>query len=235
MAHQRSPNCPQISFIEAVEKGRKVYDKEHTHPAAKLVVAADLGYSGISGRSLSQIGALRQYGVLEGSGEAMRVSDAAVAYYELEDGPERQAAIESMAFKPALFTEMRQQFGTSTPSEANLKHWLIKKSFLPKAAEDVIRVYKANLELVAGEQKVYSGDGSQSKETTRLHDLTTSPQTPKLNPAHQTYAFALSPDARAELSLKGNITADDLELLRDHIELTIKALTRTAKREAGEG
>ena len=46
----------------------------------------------------------------------------------------------------------------------------------------------------------------------------------------QTYAFALSPSARAELSLKGEITHDDLELLRDHIELTIKALARTAKK-----
>ena len=45
----------------------------------------------------------------------------------------------------------------------------------------------------------------------------------------QTYAFALSPDARAELSLRGTITADDLDILRDHIELTIKALARTAK------
>jgi hypothetical protein len=39
----------------------------------------------------------------------------------------------------------------------------------------------------------------------------------------------LSPDARAELSLGGTITPDDLELLRDHIELTIKALARKAK------
>jgi hypothetical protein len=50
-------------------------------------------------------------------------------------------------------------------------------------------------------------------------------------PGVQTYAFALSPDARAELSLKGTITAEDLELLRDHIELTIKALARTARKE----
>ena len=48
----------------------------------------------------------------------------------------------------------------------------------------------------------------------------------------QTYAFALSPDSRAELSLKGTITTDDLDLLRDHIELTIKALARKAKVDA---
>ena len=54
-------------------------------------------------------------------------------------------------------------------------------------------------------------------------------QQQKPTPGVQTYAFALSPEARAELSLRGTITTDDLEMLRDHIELTIKALARKAK------
>jgi|ERR1700722_18984011 len=229
MAHQRSPNCPQITFTEAAEKGRKVYEKEHTHPAAKLVIASDLGYTSINGRSLSMIGALRQYGVLEGSGEAMRVSDDAVAYYELEDGEERKAAIARMSFKPSLFEELRTQFGATTPSEANLKHWLIKKEFLPKAATDVIRVYKANLELVAGEQSGYSEPDPKKGEAIMNEVVNSKFPAQKTNPTVQTYAFALSPDAKAELSLRGTITPEDLDLLRDHIELTIKALARKAK------
>ena len=231
MAHQRSPNCPQIPFIEAAEKGRKVYDVEHTHPAAKPVIATDLGYSGINGRSLSLIGALRQYGILEGSGEAMRISDDAVAFYELGEGEEKRAALERMVLKPPLFAEMRSQFGATIPSEANLKHWLIKKKFLPNAADDVIRVYKANLELVSGEQSGYSGGEGKHQETPM--DPAIAPPTPqKQTPGLQTYAFALSPNARAELSLRGDITPEDLDLLRDHIELTIKALAR--KRESGQ-
>jgi hypothetical protein len=227
MTRQRSPNCPQISFWEAIEKGRAVYNKEHRRPAAKLEVASDLGYSSINGRSLSLIGSLRQYGVLEGSGEALRVTDDAVAYYELEDGDEKRAAIARMALKPSLFEEMRAQFGTSLPSEATLKHWLVKKNFLPKAANDIIRVYKANLEIVAGEQSGYSED-RQHEESSMINTEITQPvQKPILGV--QTYAFALSPNARAELSLKGTITPEDLELLRDHVELTIKALARKAK------
>ena len=59
-------------------------------------------------------------------------------------------------------------------------------------------------------------------------------QQQKTTPGVQTYAFALSREARAELSLKGTITTDDLEMLRDHIELTIKALTRKEKEKSGE-
>ena len=89
MARHRSPNCPTLPFADAIEKGRKVYEKEHTHPAAKLIVAQDLGYKGLSGPSLALLGALRQYGILEGTGEALRVSKDALAYYEMDDGPEK--------------------------------------------------------------------------------------------------------------------------------------------------
>ncbi len=232
MAHQRSPNCPQLSFAEAAEKGRKVYEEEHTHHADKLVVANDLGYTTINGRSLSLIGTLRQYGILEGSRQAMRVSDDAVAYYELEDGPEKQAASVRMAFRPPLFAELRSQYGETLPSEANLRHWLIKKGFLPKAATDIIRVYKSNLELVSGEQTPYSGDELNRQEVPMSDTRQEVPPTSQRQvPGVQSYAFALSPHARAELSLKGTITVQDLEMLRDHVELTIKALARSAEPE----
>lgn len=230
MAHHRSPNCPQITFADAIEKGRKVYSKEHTHPATKLVVAQDLGYSGMNGRSLTLIGALRQYGILEGSGDALRVTKDAIAYYEMDDGEEKSEAVGRMVFAPDLFAELREIFKGKLPSEGNLKHTLVTKGFSPKAAEDVIRVYKANVELVGGEESGYSGDDPKPEETHMQQVGLPTPPSQKPTPGVQTYSFALSPDARAELSLKGTITPDDLELLRDHIELTIKALARTAKR-----
>jgi hypothetical protein len=230
MSNQRSPNCPQIGFLEAIERGRTVYNKEHTSTAAKEVIAADLGYKGISGASLSLIGALRQYGVLEGNKEAMRVTDDAVAYYELEDGQERQQAALRMAFKPALFEEMHSQFGAAIPSDANLRYWLIKKGFLAKAADDIIRVFKENITLAAGEQSGYSG----AEKGAPMNTVVPAIQQQKPMSGVQTYAFALSPDARAELSLRGTITADDLEMLRDHIELTIKALARKVKEKSSE-
>jgi hypothetical protein len=229
MAKHRSPNCPQIPFAEAIEKGRKVYEKEHTHPTARLVVAQDFGYKGLSGPSLALVGALRQYGILEGSGDALRISKDALAYYEMDDGPEKMQAIQRMIFAPALFEELHQQYGTKLPSEGNLRHTLIAKGFLPDTAEDVIEVYKANIELVAGEESGYSGADLKS-ENPPMSSLGNAPPPPqKSTSGVQTYAFALSPDARAELSLRGRITPEDLELLRDHIELTIKALARKAK------
>jgi hypothetical protein len=231
MARHRSPNCPQISFTEAIDKGRKVYENEHTHAAARLVVAQDLGYKGLSGPALGIIGALRQYGILEGSGDALHISSDALAYFEMDNGPEKQEAVQRMVFAPTLFAELKQVYGAKLPSEGNLRHTLIMKGFSSETAEDVIRVYKANVELVGGEETGYSDDDPKKGAAIMTEVVNSMFPAQKPNPTVQTYAFALSPDARAELSLRGTITPDDLELLRDHVELTIKALARKAKAE----
>jgi len=222
MAHHRSPNCPQISFAEAIEKGRKVYEKEHTHPAARLVIAGDLGYSGMNGRSLTLIGALRQYAILEGSGDAMRVTKDAVAYYEMDDGTEKDEAVRRMVFSPPLFAELNEQFKEKLPSDGNLRHTLVTKGFSTKAAEDVIAVYKANVTLVSGEEPDYIEGEVKPPMNPGLNSPPPAPLKPI--PGVQTYAFALSPNARAELSLRGEVTSADLALLRAHIDLTIQAL-----------
>ena len=118
MAYQRSPNCPQITFAEAAEKGRLLYKNEHTHPAGREVVAASLGYAGLNGRSLSMIGALRQYGIIAGSGDAMRVSDDAVTYFELDSGEERRQVLERMVFNPSMFTQIRTEFRRDSAERA---------------------------------------------------------------------------------------------------------------------
>src|SRR4029077_4483905 len=114
---QRSPNCPQIPFLEAATRARLIYAKEHTHPADKHVIAEDLGYTSISGASLSMIGALRQYGLLEAAGEGLRISDTAVDFFELpEDSRDKKRATLKMAFRPALFNELWRLYEGKPPS-----------------------------------------------------------------------------------------------------------------------
>jgi hypothetical protein len=236
MAHQRSPNCPQVTFVDAAEKGRQVYNKEHTHPAAREVVAQSLGYSGINGRSLSMIGALRQYGILEGTGEALKIGDDAVSYFELEDGPERREAISRMLFKPPMFQQIRTDFGETLPSESNLKHYLIKNGFLPKAAEDVISVYRENIRLVEDTPKRYTGKSDLGEAIMPSANAVLEPVSPIMSrlssamleaqqPHLWTQSFALSKGTKAELTIRGDVTKEGLALLKTYIDLTIRALS----------
>lgn len=157
---KRSPNYPSLTLEQATERARRVYDKEHTHSAPREVIAKSLGYNTLNGSSLSVIGALSAYSLLEKVGTgSLRVSSDAVSVLELEEGdPQRHEALERLAFSPKLFGELRERFGTELPSDTNLKHYLIQeKAVLPKAAMDVIRVYRANLELVTKENADYDG------------------------------------------------------------------------------
>ncbi len=166
MAKQRSPNCPQIPFLEAASRARLIYAREHTHPADKNVIAEDLGYTSISGASLSMIGALRQYGLLEASGEGLRISDTAVDFFELPgDSKDKKRAVLKMAFRPALFHELWKQYEGKPPSEANLRHTLIKKGFLPKTAEEVLRVYGENFKLIEDGDMEYNMENNSAITT----------------------------------------------------------------------
>jgi hypothetical protein len=230
MAAHRSPNCPQITFLEAAEKGRRVYDKEHIHPAPKAAVAEDLGYSGINGRALSMIGALRQYGILEGSSEALRITEDAVAYYELEAGAEREESLMRMIFAPPFFASLRQEYGDSLPSESTLKHRLIRDGFLPRAADEVISVYKENISLVKDIPKriLESLDQAVAEPPVAARPNSILPETQSPSNIYSV-SYVLSQDTTAQLRISGDVTEEDLELLRDNVELTIRGLKRGRK------
>src|SRR5258708_574477 len=124
MAKGRSPNYPSVTLREAIDRIRLVYNAEHTHKADKNVVATDLGYTGLNGKSLTLIGALKRYGLLEVDDDGLKVSDEAVTILELpENDAERQSALSRAALAPPLFAELKETFGNSLPSDENLRHY----------------------------------------------------------------------------------------------------------------
>jgi hypothetical protein len=157
MTKGRSPNYPQLTLEDAIARIRPLYEAAHTYTTDKQVIAENLGYNGLHGSSLTVIGALRRYNLLEPAGEGMKVSDDAVTLLELPVGdPQHMAALERAAFAPRLFAQMHAEFGTNLPNDVTLRHYLIKQGFLPKAADEVIRVYRANLELVTAGIDAYN-------------------------------------------------------------------------------
>jgi hypothetical protein len=240
MAHQRSPNCPQVTFVEAADRGRTLYQKEHTHPASREVVAQSLGYSGLNGRSLSMIGALRQYGILDGSGDELRISDDAVTYFELETGVERDSALERMLFNPPFFAQIHADFGDTLPSESNLKHYLIKQGFLPKTAEGVISVYRENILLIENKRSRYNESVNTQLDPTTINTNALVTNVPVKHMGtqgltqqsdSQSYSLPLAKGTVADLRIRGDVTKKSLSLLRSQIELLIEALTEEAESE----
>jgi hypothetical protein len=247
MAKLRSPNYPKHTLEEACRKVEKVYKAEHTHPAAREVVAKDLGYTSLNGASLTMIGTLNSYGLLKSEGDELRVSDDAVAILELPEGdPERVAALRRRAFAPKLFEELKASFPDKLPSDVNLRHYLIKKKFLPKAADEVIRTYRENLELVAAEDEEYSSsDPGENQRSEVLPMQQTLPKPPEgafamrgdrrsltqsqnsvgnlleQIPADESLNFRIADDCRVRLFFEGTVTQEALRKLIKYIELGI--------------
>ena len=70
----RSPNFPTMSLGDAVEAVKKIHLAEGRSKMPRLSMIKPLGYTSINGRSLSVLGALKAYGLVEGRSDDLRIS-----------------------------------------------------------------------------------------------------------------------------------------------------------------
>lgn len=165
MAKTRSPNYPALTLSAALEAVRPVYDAEHRNRMSREVLAKHLGYNSLNGRSLSKIGAVRAYGLVEGTGDEQRVSDDAVHALEAPTGsPERDKALAHCALRPSLFSEIRKAFPDKHPSEPNLRYWLIKNQYTPDAAGKAAATYLETMRLVSESAQPYNPQAPEEQE-----------------------------------------------------------------------
>src|ERR1700722_19088161 len=78
MAKTRSPQYPAIGLKEAIDKLDGIYKHDYQNPIPRSVIAEHMGYQSLNGKSLGVLSALLKYGLLEGRGDASRVSDLGV-------------------------------------------------------------------------------------------------------------------------------------------------------------
>lgn len=241
----RSPRAPQISLQEALVKIRMVYDQEHTHRANREVIAKDMGYSGLSGASAAAIASLRQFGLLEGTGESMRVSEDATIILELPPGePERALALHRVAFAPPLFAELNGEFGSKLPSDENLRLYLVKRGFNKEAANNFIRSYRETLSLVKDETQGYDDGGStdlasiDTMSHMPLQSTATAPLQRMLPPTAlavtEDMNYRLTDACRVRVLFEGTVTQEAIAKLVDYLELGKDAYPKTTLGETKE-
>ncbi len=156
MARSRSPEYPAIGLKEALEKARRVYDKDHTNKISKQVMAAHMGYKSLNGNSLTILSALSKFGLIEGRGDETQVSDLALMIFAHEPGTkERVEAINTAALSPDLFAELNARY-PGQASDAGIRSYLLTHRFIPGAADAAIRSYRETKDLVEAENEAYA-------------------------------------------------------------------------------
>jgi hypothetical protein len=161
----RSPSYPQMSIREAVQKIGALYNAIGAHPTSREVIAKGLGYGGLSGASATTIGTLNKYGLLEGRGEEVKVSDRAMAILHPHSKEEHQEALRAAALEPELFRELSERFpGGSAPHDELLRNYLLRNKFSPEAANEAILAYKETIEFVSGFATSYDSASTDQKD-----------------------------------------------------------------------
>lgn len=154
----RSPNFPQIPLGEAIDSIRLVYQREGRSKMPRLSAVKPLGYSSINGRSLGILAALRAYGLLDGRGDDVRLSDDAITILNAPaESSERQEALIRAFESPPAFALLRAKGDASSDT---LKWHLIKSNFRDDSADKLLRVYLDSKNLVNAQAGAYDSVSS---------------------------------------------------------------------------
>lgn len=238
MAKVRSPNYPSMSLGPAIEAVRVAFVKDNRNKMSRTVLAKHLGYNSLNGRSLGKIGAVRAYGLIDGTGDELRISDDAVcALVAPFDSKERQAALARMAHKPPLFAEIRKQFPDTVPSGENLRYWLVTQGFTQEAAEKAEKSYLATVNVASGIDDAYnppddeeeSGDVGLAQAVRR--NIPPPPAPPEkvkvMSGERELTTGLLSKDTNFRLLVSGPVGVKEIERLIKKLELDKDILAET--------
>jgi len=190
MAKARSPGYPAIGLREAIEKTRRVWEKDYQNKIPRKIVAEHMGYQSLNGKSLGVLSAVAKFGLIEGRGDENWVSDLALAIIAHPAGsPERSAALSEAAGRPELFAELDAKFPGGKASDGAIRSYLLTQKFIPQAADAALRAYRETKALVNEEGAAYSS------ETDGNSDVEASPMTPAATPMPTARSVAAAPPA----------------------------------------
>jgi hypothetical protein len=166
----RSPNFPFIPLETAVQRAREVWDKENRHAAAPETIVGHWGYGPKSSGGRQTIAALRHFGLMEGRGDQIRLTEVAQAILFSEAGsPQWLRRIQEAALNPAIHKEIWTRYDGELPSDQNLRYYLVvDRGFAESGAADLIGELRATFAFARmGE---YESDNLSSKEEDKQED-----------------------------------------------------------------
>jgi hypothetical protein len=150
MPKLRSPNYPNRNLEAALGFADVIYKKDGRNKISRLVLANHMQHESLTGPALSKIGALRAFGIIEGAGDELRVSEDAISALMAPLGSDaRREAIRRLALSPTLFQDIRKEFVGKVSIES-LTYWLIQNGFLPTAAPIAARTYFETMKFAGG-------------------------------------------------------------------------------------
>lgn len=168
MARMRSPNFPALTLEEAMKVAGELYSKVRKVTLDREAAAKELGYSGLTGRSLKVLGALNQYGLIDNVSKGKcHVTDLAETALHGFPEEEKAGAIRRAARSPALFRAIFDEYGEDIQSEHAIRSLLLKRGFTDKGVESALQSFLATQRyaVLNGASESYGNDESSTPES----------------------------------------------------------------------
>jgi hypothetical protein len=243
VAKTRSRNYPALSLREAIERARMFYQKEGRAKVDAASAVGAWGYSSLNGASMRTLAALRQYGLLDGNNEEIRLSEGALTLLlEPEGSPDYSSALRDALASPPLFQEILAEYADGLPSDPALISYLVRKQgFGESAARSMVESLRESIELVESRTASYIARTDTPNVATNPRQ--TEPEKPMTQKALDQECAAptwkttldLSPTSSLEFRIVGDFPgAGDLELLPQFLELARMQLLRAVAKASPE-
>jgi hypothetical protein len=189
-----------------------------------------MGFTSKSGSSAVALGALRQFGLVDGLRGSVRVSDLALRILEPSSLQEEAEAKREAAFKPDIYEKLLQHFGGELPrSDEPIRAYLIRTLAFSKVGADecmaVLRRTMAELSVTefAHALEVPPREEASPQDTVPLANPVEPPKGGQPEavyvPVSELIRIPLTKDCTAELRLIGEITPAAIQRLVQYIEL----------------
>jgi hypothetical protein len=229
---KRSPRYPRQNLNISLEMVKKVFEGVHQSQVDADTAAKLIGYTNSrSGAAAGALGALRQYGLLDGLRGGVSVSELSMRILQPMDEQERAVALHEAASKPEMFGRIISQFGGRLPSaDEPIRAFLIRQEgFSSGGANELIKTVRDTLGSVPNIDQTPDAqavDEVRNAKVSRNGEVQ-EPSIPSVgaenlsSPAQlgELITLPLGNGARAELRLVGDISATSYARLIRHLEL----------------
>ncbi len=225
---QRSPAYPQYGLRRALEMIASVYAGAHRAEISNEAAAGLMGYKSMSGPATAGIGAVKQFGLLEGRDPRLRVTNLALSILEPMDDAEKIESLWAAANAPAPFAELFREFGKKKPAENVLRSIAVRRfGFSGSGADKFVSVYLDTLSFLEAEGAIAperaAADTSPSAVAREVPrelqgvqpgvSLSGAQGNPQAIPDGERLEFRLSPDTRAVVVFSGRVTQEAVSKL----------------------
>jgi hypothetical protein len=149
MSRQRSPSYPAISIDQAIDFVSRIHKSCRANVIDRETAAREMGYNGLTGRSMKVLSDLIQFNLLEKEGKGnVKVSQLGVDVLHGIDPDDRQQAKLEAALSPQLFRDIHERFPDGIPSETAIRSFLIQQDFMDTAIGPAINAFLETIRAV---------------------------------------------------------------------------------------